>query len=60
MPHDKIAKMSGMHGRSVRSPLDHHPYHEVTCAGMTDAEMREFMKEEQKEGLHPILKGKHF
>ena len=59
MPQDRISRMVGM-GKGVRSPLDHHPLNETRCAGMSDAEMREFMKEEQKEGMHPSLKGKHF
>jgi hypothetical protein len=60
MPHDRIAKMAGVHAHNVRSPIDHHPHHEAACAGMTDAEMRQFMREEQAEGVHPSLKGKHF
>jgi len=44
----------------MHSPLDHHPAHEVVCAGMSDSEMRQFMREEQAEGYHPSLKGKHF
>lgn len=60
MPHDKIAKMAGMHAHGIKSPLDHHPHHKVRCAGMTDAEMREFMHEEQREHEHPSLRGKKF
>ena len=60
MPHDRIAKMSGMHAAHVKSGMDHHPYHEGRCAGMTDAEMREFMREEQREGSHPSLRHKRF
>jgi hypothetical protein len=60
MPHRKISRMSGMAPEVVRSPYDHSPHHEAVCAGMTDAEMREFMKEEQKEGVHPSLRGKRF
>ena len=52
--------MSGIHPESIKSRLDHHPHHEVACANMTDAEMRQFMREEQAEGMHPSLKGKRF
>lgn len=52
--------MAGMHTGYLNSPVDHHPHKETLCAGMTDAEMREFMKEEQREGEHPSLKGKRF
>jgi hypothetical protein len=60
MPHDKIAKMAGVHAHSMKSPMDHSPHHEAVCAGMSDAEMRQFMREEQAEGMHPSLKGKRF
>lgn len=52
--------MAGVHAGHVVTPLDHAPQHEVRCAGMTDAEMRQFMREEQAEGMHPSLKGKRF
>lgn len=52
--------MVGMRHDHVVTPLDHSPHHEARCAGMTDEEMREFMREEQKEGMHPSLKGKRF
>jgi hypothetical protein len=60
MPAGKIAKLSGMHPGQVRSLIDHHPAGE--CAGMTEREMRQFLKEEQKEGphVHPSLHGKRF
>jgi len=60
MPQKKIARMAGMGTVHMHSPLDHHPAHEVVCAGMSDHEMRQFMREEQAEGYHPSLKGKHF
>ena len=60
MPERKIAHMAGMPVEYVKSEYDYNPNHQMRCAGMTDAEMREFMKEEQKEGMHPSLKGKHF
>jgi hypothetical protein len=60
MPHHKIARMSGMTSDDVRSNMDHSPYHEARCAGMSDDEMRQFMREEQAEGMHPSLKGKRF
>jgi hypothetical protein len=60
MPHNRIAKMTGVHPEHVASPLDHSPNHEARCAGMSDAEMRQFMREEQAEGMHPGLKGKRF
>lgn len=60
MPHNKIAHLAGMRSHEVSSPLDHSPYHEARCAGMSDAEMRQFMREEQAEGMHPSLKGKRF
>jgi hypothetical protein len=59
MPHHKLARMSGMSREAVHSPLDHHPYHE-RYAGMTEEGMREFMREEQAEGMHPSLRGKRF
>ena len=60
MVHNKIAKMSGVPQatHSLGADVEFHPH--AQCAGMSDAEMREFMKEEQKEGMHPSLKGKHF
>ena len=60
MVNKKLARLAGMNTHELRSPLDHHPQHEGRCAGMNDAEMREFFKEEQREGMHPSLKGKHF
>lgn len=60
MPHDKIANLSGVRTHHVGKHIDHHPHHTAGCAGMTDHEMREFMKEEQKEGMHPSLRGKRF
>ena len=60
MPKTRVARMSGVGLEHVGSGIDHHPHQSVECAGMTDHEMREFMKEEQKEGMHPSLKGKRF
>ena len=60
MPHHKIARMVGVNPEQVASPLDHSPNHEARCAGMSDEEMRQFMREEQAEGMHPSLKGKRF
>ena len=57
MPERRIAKMTGLYPENVRAPLiDHHPQKQA----LTPEEMREFLKEEQKEGMHPSLKGKHF
>ena len=52
--------MVGVNPEQVASPLDHSPNHEARCAGMNDEEMRQFMREEQAEGMHPSLKGKRF
>ena len=65
MPERKIANMTGMPGHHIRSPYDMSMRVEQMktdhrFAGMTEAEMREFLREEQKEGMHPSLKGKHF
>jgi len=60
MPHNRLAKMSGVHPEQIRSHLDHNPRHEVVCANMTDGEMRKFLREEEKEVAHVDLKGKHF
>jgi len=57
--HSKMARLSGMPAHTISSPLDHNPRTE-RCAGMSDAELRKFFKEEQKEGMHPSLKGKKF
>ena len=59
MPEKKISQMSGMPVHQLRSPYDHNP-HTTACCGMSDHDIREFMKEEQKEGMHPSLKGKRF
>ena len=60
MPHDKIAKMSGVpHVHASKgSDFEHNPNEQF--GGMKDTEMRKFMKEEQAEGMHPSLKHKHF
>lgn len=65
MPERKIAHMTGMHNDHVRSPYDYSARieqmkHDHRFAGMTEAEMREFLREEQREGMHPSLKGKRF
>jgi hypothetical protein len=60
MPERRIAKLAGMPEHQIKSPYDFNPHHPQRCAGMSDAEMREFMKEEQREGMHPSLKGKKF
>ncbi len=60
MPHNKIARLTGVTPEHISSPLDHSPHHEARCAGMSDTEMRQFMREEQAEGMHPSLRGKRF
>jgi hypothetical protein len=57
MPHNRIAHLSGVSTHHAGKGIDHNP-HET--AGLTDHEMRQFMKEEQAEGMHPSLKGKRF
>jgi hypothetical protein len=59
MPHDRITAISGMrHVEAVKgSRFEHNPHH--TAHGKPLSE-EEFLKEEQKEGMHPSLKGKHF
>jgi hypothetical protein len=59
MPHEKVARMSGLHVGNAGRVVDHDPKNE-SVAGMSDAEMRQFMREEQAEGMHPSLKGKRF
>lgn len=65
MPERKIADLTGMHHHQVMSPYDYsvrveHMKRDPRFAGMTEHEMREFLREEQREGMHPSLKGKHF
>lgn len=57
MPQNKIAHLSGVGTHHSGKGIDHNP-HET--AGLSDREMRQFMKEEQAEGMHPSLKGKRF
>jgi hypothetical protein len=58
MPHKTIANLSGVSVHRAGKAIDHDPGQ--SCAGMSDHEMRQFMKEEQAEGMHPSLKGKRF
>ena len=66
MPHNRIAQISGVpHVVDTRSRIDFEPGktasgHDPRFAGMSEKEMRDFLKEEQREGVHPSLKGKHF
>jgi hypothetical protein len=60
MPHDRIQAISGVRHSAKGSPLEHNPHHTAHGMPLSDAEFREFLKEEQKEGMHPSLKGKHF
>ena len=65
MPHNRIAQISGIKEHSVRSRVDFEPGktasgHDPRFAGMSEKEMRDFLKEEQREGIHPSLKGKRF
>lgn len=60
MPHEKIRQMAGMGGARLKSPLDHNPHQECHLPAMTERETRQFLKEEQAEGMHPSLKGKRF
>ena len=60
MVRDKLAHMSGVGVHRVGHNVEHNPHHSVQCAGMNEDEMREFMREEQREGMHPSLKGKRF
>ena len=55
-----ISDMTGIKPEHIRSLVDHHPEREARFAGMSEEEMREFLKEEQREGVHPSLKGKRF
>jgi hypothetical protein len=48
-----ITDNMGVQSAAVRQ----HPH---KFAGLTEAEEKEFLKEEQKEGHHPSLKGKKF
>lgn len=59
MPHEKVARMSGVHVGNVGRGMDHHPQRE-SLPGMSEEDTRKFMREEQQEGMHPSLKGKHF
>ncbi len=65
MPEARIARMTGIRKEVVESPYDfscrvEHMRSDPRFAGMSEHDMREFLKEEQKEGMHPSLKGKHF
>jgi hypothetical protein len=65
MPERRVAKMSGMPECDVTSPYDFSARiqgmrHDPRFAGMSDAEMRAFLREEQREGVHPSLQGKKF
>ena len=65
MPERRIANMTGLPEHAARSPYDFSARQETMrrdprFAGMTDAEMREFLREEQHEGVHPSLRGKKF
>ena len=60
MPHNKIANLSGVGVHQAGKEIDHHPQHTAYHSELSEAEMREFLKEEQREGMHPSLKGKHF
>jgi len=62
MPHERIAAISGVsHVSAVKgSRFEHNPHHTAHGKPLTEPEFREFLKEEQKEGDHPSLKGKHF
>ena len=51
--------MSGVGMTEVGKGIDYHPGHSARPALNPD-EMREFLREEQREGVHPSLKGKHF
>lgn len=57
MPHNHISQLSGVGVHHAGKEIDHHTRR---TAGLSEAEMRQFMSEEQKEGMHPSLKGKHF
>ena len=59
MVRQKIANMSGVGMTEVGKGIDYHPGHSARPALNPD-EMREFLREEQREGVHPSLKGKHF
>jgi hypothetical protein len=62
MPHHKIEALSGLHGvRHTRGhPMEHNPHHTAHGMPLTEPEFREFLREEQKEGMHPSLRGKRF
>jgi hypothetical protein len=62
MPHDRIAAVSGVgHAASIRgSAFEHNPHHTAHGKPLTEEEFREFLREEQAEGGHPILQGRRF
>lgn len=63
MPHDRMAKLAGVPSSHVpHSYIDHSTQETARSGmpGMSENDMRKFMKEEQAEGIHPSLKGKHF
>ena len=67
MPEKKIRHMSGLNvgygrlgDRIEFDPMVQRAGHHEKYAGMSEHEMREFMKEEQREGMHPSLRGKRF
>lgn len=62
MPHDRMTAISGVrHVAAVQgSRFEHNPHHTAHGKPLSEEEFREFLKEEQKEGAHLSLKGKHF
>lgn len=57
--------MSGVPEHVVTSPYDFSVrLQAMKCdsrfAGMSEEDMRKFLREEQAEGMHPSLRGKHF
>jgi hypothetical protein len=66
MPERRIARITGMPEQVVRSPYDFSARLQAMrgdpkFAGMSEEDMRKFLREEQAEkGMHPSLQGKHF
>jgi hypothetical protein len=60
MPSEKITRMSGVSTHNVGRGIDHAPQAEHSQNLLNKEEMREFLREEQKEGVHSSLKGKRF
>lgn len=64
----RIHKLAGTHGISHGQHTSHLDFcpcqtahgHREEVAGMSEREMRQYFREEQREGIHPSLRGKKF